>query len=58
MKAGDLQGQQSPDTMHYSVADAEGNAVSNTYTLSNHVGAALIAPDTRIPLNNLLGNFA
>lgn len=58
VKAGDLHGQQSPDTTHYSVVDAEGNAVSNTYTLSNNFGAAVIAPGTGILLNNSLGNFA
>lgn len=43
IKAGELP-HQSPDTTHYSVVDAEGNAVSNTYTLSNNFGAAVIAP--------------
>ncbi|WP_047128729.1 gamma-glutamyltransferase [Xanthomonas arboricola] len=57
IKAGELL-QQSPDTTHYSVVDAEGNAVSNTYTLSNNFGAAVIAPGTGILLNNSLGNFA
>lgn len=57
IKAGDPL-HQSPDTTHYSVVDADGNAVSNTYTLSNNFGAAVIAPGTGILLNNSLGNFA
>ncbi len=56
--AGDPLVHESPDTTHYSVVDAEGNAVSNTYTLSNNFGAAVIAPGTGILLNNSLGNFA
>lgn len=58
VQAGDPIAHQSPDTTHYSVVDAEGNAVSNTYTLSNNFGAAVIAPGTGILLNNSLGNFA
>ncbi|PPT87065.1 gamma-glutamyltransferase [Xanthomonas theicola] len=58
VKAGDLRAHESPDTTHYSVVDAEGNAVGNTYTLSNNFGAAVIAPGTGILLNNSLGNFA
>ena len=32
---------ESRDTTHFSVADAHGNAVSNTYTLSNSYGRAI-----------------
>lgn len=47
-----------PDTTHYSIADAEGNVVSNTYTLSNSFGAHVVAPGTGILLNNTLTNLA
>ncbi|MFT4246514.1 MAG: gamma-glutamyltransferase [Pseudomonas sp.] len=57
VKAGDPFAAHGPDTTHYSVVDAEGNAVSNTYTLSYNFGAAVIAPGTGILLNNSLGNF-
>ncbi len=49
---------ESKDTTHFSVADAQGNAVSNTYTLSASYGAHVVAPGTGILLNNSLGNLA
>lgn len=48
---------ESKDTTHYSVADAYGNAVSNTYTLSNSYGAHVAPVGTGILLNNHLDNF-
>ncbi len=47
----------SPDTTHYSVVDAEGNAVSNTYTLGSSYGAHVMAPGTGFFLNDGMGNF-
>lgn len=49
---------ESKDTTHFSVADGQGNAVSNTYTLSASYGAHVVAPGTGILLNNSLGNLA
>lgn len=49
---------ESQDTTHYSIADAAGNAVSNTYTLSASYGAHVVAPGTGVLLNNSLGNLA
>ncbi len=49
---------ESKDTTHYSVADAAGNAVSNTYTLSASYGAHVVAPGTGVLLNNSMGNLA
>lgn len=49
---------ESKDTTHFSVVDASGNAVSNTYTLSASYGAHVVAPGTGILLNNSLGNLA
>ncbi|WP_294337172.1 gamma-glutamyltransferase [uncultured Sphingomonas sp.] len=49
---------ESKDTTHFSVADASGNAVSNTYTLSASYGAHVVAPGTGVLLNNSLGNLA
>lgn len=49
---------ESKDTTHFSVADANGNAVSNTYTLSASYGAHVVAPGTGVLLNNSLGNLA
>ena len=49
---------ESKDTTHFSVADDKGNAVSNTYTLSNSYGAHVAPVGTGILLNNNLDNFA
>jgi gamma-glutamyltranspeptidase/glutathione hydrolase len=40
------------NTTHYSVVDAKGNAVSNTYTLNFPYGVGLVAEGTGILLNN------
>ncbi|NQE64818.1 gamma-glutamyltransferase [Caulobacter sp. RHG1] len=48
---------ESPDTTHYSIADKDGNVVSNTYTLTASFGAHVVAPGTGFLLNNSLGNF-
>src|SRR6185436_19793483 len=46
------------NTTHYSVVDAEGNAVANTYTLNFFYGLGLVAEGTGILLNNELDDFA
>ncbi|ABD85600.1 Gamma-glutamyltransferase [Rhodopseudomonas palustris BisB18] len=45
------------NTTHYSVVDADGNAVSNTYTLNFSYGIGLIAAGTGVLLNNELDDF-
>jgi gamma-glutamyltranspeptidase/glutathione hydrolase len=45
------------NTTHYSVVDAEGNAVSNTYTLNFPYGVGLVADGTGVLLNNELDDF-
>lgn len=48
---------ESPQTTHYSVVDAEGNVVSNTYTLNGSYGAGVIAKGTGVLLNNEMDDF-
>lgn len=45
------------NTTHFSVADAAGNAVSNTYTLNFSYGVGLVADGTGVLLNNELDDF-
>jgi gamma-glutamyltranspeptidase/glutathione hydrolase len=45
------------NTTHYSVVDARGNAVSNTYTLNFPYGVGLVAEGTGVLLNNELDDF-
>jgi len=46
------------NTTHYSVVDAAGNAVANTYTLNLGFGVGLVAEGTGILLNDELDDFA
>lgn len=48
---------ESRDTTHFSVADAEGNVVSNTFTLGSSFGAHVVAPGTGFFLNDAMANF-
>jgi len=45
------------NTTHFSVVDAKGNAVSNTYTLNFPYGVGLVAAGTGVLLNNELDDF-
>ena len=45
------------NTTHFSVVDAAGNAVSNTYTLNFSYGVGLVAEGTGVLLNNELDDF-
>ena len=45
------------NTTHYSVLDAAGNAVSNTYTLNYSYGVGLVADGTGVLLNNEMDDF-
>ncbi|MFN0265081.1 gamma-glutamyltransferase [Tepidamorphus sp. 3E244] len=58
ISAGDLPGEESPQTTHFSVVDKDGNAVSNTYTLNFSYGLGLVAEGTGVFLNNELDDFA
>jgi gamma-glutamyltranspeptidase/glutathione hydrolase len=58
VKAGRPAGYESEETTHFTVVDAEGNAVANTYTLNNSYGSAAMAKGTGILLNNEMDDFA
>lgn len=45
------------NTTHYSVVDADGNAVANTYTLNFGYGLGMVAEGTGVLLNNELDDF-
>ena len=49
---------ESPSTTHFSVIDAEGNAVSNTYTLSASFGTGITVAGTGILMNNQIYTFS
>jgi len=58
MGAGDPWRFESPQTTHFSIADAEGNAVSTTYTLGGDFGSGVMIEGTGILLNNQMNNFS
>jgi gamma-glutamyltranspeptidase/glutathione hydrolase len=47
----------SPQTTHYSVVDADGLAVSTTYTLEYSYGSGITVPGAGFLLNNEMGDF-
>jgi gamma-glutamyltranspeptidase/glutathione hydrolase len=49
---------ESDQTTHYSIVDAAGNIVSNTYTLNGGYGSGVVARGTGILLNNEMDDFS
>jgi gamma-glutamyltranspeptidase / glutathione hydrolase len=58
VKAGKPLGYESEETTHFTVVDAEGNAVANTYTLNNSYGSAVVAKGTGLIMNDEMDDFA
>ena len=58
IKPGAAPAGESNETTHFSIVDADGNAVSNTYTLNFSYGVGLVADGTGILLNNELDDFS
>src|SRR5262245_61447701 len=58
VRAGRPAGYESDETTHFTVVDADGNAVSNTYTLNNSYGSAAVAKGTGLLLNDEMDDFA
>lgn len=48
---------ESPETTHFTIVDAEGNVVSNTYTLNDSYGAGATVKGTGMLLNNEMDDF-
>tara|TARA_R110002073_G_scaffold140253_6_gene290747 strand:- start:10054 stop:11961 length:1908 start_codon:yes stop_codon:yes gene_type:complete len=48
---------ESEETTHFSIVDAKGFAVANTYTLNGGFGAKVQIPDTGVTLNNEMDDF-
>jgi len=58
VRAGKPVGYESEETTHFTVVDAQGNAVSNTYTLNNSWGSAVVAKGTGVLMNDEMDDFA
>ena len=55
--AGKPTGYESPQTTHFTIVDAAGNAVANTYTLNGWFGSGVVARGTGVLLNNEMDDF-
>ena len=58
IRPGKLIGKEPMDTTHFTVVDASGNIVSNTYTINDLYGSAVTAKGTGVLLNNEMDDFA
>ncbi len=58
VRAGRPAGHESEETTHFTVVDADGNAVANTYTLNNSYGSAVVAKGTGLLMNDEMDDFA
>lgn len=52
------QGEESEDTTHFTVVDASGNIVSNTYTLNGFYGSQVIPKGTGVLMNDIMAAFS
>ncbi|HEY0076642.1 MAG TPA: gamma-glutamyltransferase [Abditibacteriaceae bacterium] len=57
LRSGQPVGSESIETTHFTVVDAKGNAVSNTYTLNGTYGSGVTIKGTGILLNNEMDDF-
>jgi gamma-glutamyltranspeptidase/glutathione hydrolase len=57
LRAGKPSEYESTETTHFTVADPEGNIVSNTYTINELYGSGVTARGTGILLNNEMDDF-
>ncbi len=58
IKQGNIVISEGSDTTHFTVADANGNVVSNTYTINDLYGSAVTAKGTGVLLNDEMDDFA
>jgi gamma-glutamyltranspeptidase/glutathione hydrolase len=55
---GEIVGKESMDTTHFTVVDADGNVVTNTYTINDLYGSKVTAKGTGVLLNDEMDDFA
>jgi gamma-glutamyltranspeptidase/glutathione hydrolase len=58
IKHGEIIGRESMDTTHFTIVDADGNVVTNTYTINDLYGSAVTAKGTGVLLNDEMDDFA
>lgn len=55
---GEIIGKEPSETTHFTVVDADGNVVTNTYTINDLYGSAVTAKGTGVLLNDEMDDFA
>ncbi len=58
IKQGNIVINEGNETTHFTVADADGNVVTNTYTINDLYGSAVTAKGTGVLLNDEMDDFA
>ncbi len=58
IKAGKISGVEPTETTHFTVVDADGNVVTNTYTINDLYGSRVTARGTGVLLNDEMDDFA
>ncbi len=58
IKAGQIGGKEPTETTHFTVVDADGNVVTNTYTINDLYGSRVTAKGTGVLLNDEMDDFA
>jgi gamma-glutamyltranspeptidase/glutathione hydrolase len=58
IKWGEIAGKEGTETTHFTVVDAEGNIVTNTYTINDLYGSGVTAKGTGVLLNDEMDDFA
>jgi gamma-glutamyltranspeptidase/glutathione hydrolase len=58
IKAGQIAGKEPTETTHFTVVDADGNVVTNTYTINDLYGSRVTAKGTGVLLNDEMDDFA
>jgi gamma-glutamyltranspeptidase/glutathione hydrolase len=58
IRFGNPPGAESGSTTHFTIVDAEGNAVANSYTLNDSYGSKVVAKGTGFLLNNEMDDFS
>ena len=58
IKAGEITGKEPTETTHFTIVDADGNVVTNTYTINDLYGSRVTAKGTGVLLNDEMDDFA
>ena len=58
IKPGEISGHEGTETTHFTIVDADGNIVTNTFTINDLYGSGVTAKGTGVLLNDEMDDFA